>query len=88
MFALLDFASTGEPSYLELLTTIDEWLLDQLAPEIFDDGDARNVLTQARHRFGKLCAALTEQGFPSPQELTLFDFNQAVDYLIEKHKQD
>jgi hypothetical protein len=65
---------------------VDAWMLEQLAPQIFDDGDARNVLTQNRRRFGQLCAALSSMGYPRPQELSLFDFHSAVDYLNSKQK--
>jgi hypothetical protein len=88
VLALCDYVLSGERRYLELLTTLDEWLLDQAPPEIFDDGDARNVQVLGRQRFGKACAALAEQGYPNAAMLSLFDFNQAVDYLLEKHKTD
>jgi hypothetical protein len=65
---------------------VDAWLLEQITPQIFDDGDPRNVLTQDRRRFGQLCAALSGLGYPRPHELTVFDFNSAVDYLNSKQK--
>jgi hypothetical protein len=80
--------SNGDAHYLGLIATIDEWLLDQLKPDIFDHGDPRNVLVLARKRFGAACAALAEAGYPRAQELTVFDFNAAVDFLMSKQKQD
>lgn len=85
VLALLDYALTGEVRHLHTIAEIDEWLLEQSKPDIFDDGHPDNVLTQARRRFGSLCAALAEKGYPRPQELTLFDFDSAVAYLNEKN---
>jgi hypothetical protein len=79
---------TGETRHLETVAAVDAWLLDQQVPQIFDDGDARNVLVAHRQRFGKACAALAEQGYPRAHEMTLFEFNAAVDYLLDKQKKD
>lgn len=80
--------SGGGAHYLEIIAALDEWLLDQAKPDIFDEGDPRNVLVLARKRFGASCAALAEAGYPRAAELTVFDFNAAVDFLLSKHKQD
>ncbi|MGI4869715.1 MAG: hypothetical protein ACRYFX_00905 [Janthinobacterium lividum] len=72
---------------MEVVTDVNNWLLDQNPPEIFDDGDSRNVLTQGRQRFGALCAALAGQGYPRPQELSVFDFHAAVAHLTAKNSQ-
>ncbi|TPG66063.1 hypothetical protein [Hymenobacter nivis] len=84
--ALADYILTGAPKYLDAVAELDAWLLDQATPEIFDDGAPENVLTLNRRRFGHLCATLADQGFPRPHELTVFDFNAAIDYLAEKNK--
>lgn len=88
MLALCDFVLSGEARHLDAIKAIDEWLLEQNLPEIFDEGDRRNVLVAHRQRFGKACAALAESGYPRAQELTVFEFNQAVDYLLDKQKKD
>jgi hypothetical protein len=86
--ALCDFVLSGESRHLEAIKEIDEWLLEQNLPEIFDDGDRRNVLVAHRRRFGSACAALAENGYPRAQEMSLFDFNAAVDYLLDKQQTD
>jgi hypothetical protein len=86
LLAQCAWLSTGRPEHLARVADIDDWLLEQAKPEIFDDGAPANVLTQHRRRFGQLCAALSEKGYPRPQEMSVFDFNSAVDYLNEKHK--
>ena len=78
--------ATGDERHLQALALLDAWLLDQLTPDIYDDGSPENVLTLARRRFGQTCAALAEQGFPRAQELTLFDFHSAIDYLTSKRQ--
>jgi len=79
---------TGQSRHLDTIADIDAWLLEQNLPQIFDDGDTRNVLVAHRQRFGKACAALAEQGYPRAHELTVFEFNSAVDYLLDKQKKD
>lgn len=86
MVALCDFVLTGEARHLEAIKAIDEWLLEQSLPEIYDDGDRRNVLVAHRRRFGAACAALAENGYPRAQDLSVFEFNAAVDYLLEKQQ--
>ena len=88
VLALCDYVATGSAKHLATIAAIDTWLLDLAPPEIFDDGAEGNVLTRQRRRFGQLCAALADQGFPRAFELTLFDFHAAVDHLVEKHKSD
>ena|GEM_PF-2662475 len=88
MVAVCDFVLTGEATHIDTLQEIDSYLLDLARPDIFDDGDPRNVVVEKQQRFGKLCAALADQGFPRAGELTLFDFHSAIDYLIEKNKTD
>jgi len=75
---------TEEPSYLATVAEVDAWMLEQMKPQIFDDGDVRNVLTQNRRRFGQLCAALSTMGYPRPQELDVFSFHSAVDFVNSK----
>ena len=77
---------SGEVIHLETLAEVDNWLLDQARPDIFDTGDPRNVLVAQARQFGQLCAALADNGFARAHELTLFDFHTAIDYVAEKHK--
>ena len=86
MVAQCAWLRTGQARYLATVAEVDEWLLGQLTPQIFDDDSPANVLTEHRRRFGQLCAALSSLGYPRPQELTVFDFNSAVDYLNSKQK--
>lgn len=88
MVALCDFVLSGEARHLEAIAAIDEWLLEQNLPQIFDEGDTRNVLVAHRRRFGSACAALAENGYPRAHELSVFEFNAAVDYLLQKQKTD
>ena len=88
VLALCDFVLTGAVKHLDSLADLDAWLLDQQKPDIFDDGDPRNVSVEQRQRFGAACAALAEAGYPRAHELTLFDFNAAVNYLLDKNKRD
>lgn len=57
-------------------------------PEIFDEGDERNVLVERRRSFGQLCAALAEHGYPAAGGLPTFQFQSAIDYLHEKHQRE
>ena len=86
MLAVCDYVLTHEARHLDTLAQIDSWLLELQRPDIFDDGDARNVLVNNRRSFGSLCAALAENGFPDAGRLTTFHFQSAVDRLIEKHQ--
>lgn len=70
------------------MAEVNAWLLDQAKPEIFDDGSPENVLTLARRRFGQTCAALASQGYPRAQEMTVFEFHAAIEYLTQKHQAD
>lgn len=79
---------SGESKHLDTIAAIDEWLLEQNLPQIFDEGDVRNVLVAHRRRFGAACAALAENSYPRAQELSVFEFNAAVDYLLAKQKAD
>lgn len=88
MLALCDFVLTGAAKHLDTIAAIDEWLLEQNLPQIFDEGDVRNVLVAHRRRFGAACAALVENGYPRAAELSVFEFNSAVDYLLQKQKAD
>jgi hypothetical protein len=72
---------TGEASYLATVAEVDAWMLEQMKPQIFDDGDPRNVLVNNRKRFGQLCAALGQQGYPRAQDFSVFELNSVVDYL-------
>lgn len=79
---------SGESKHLDTIAAIDEWLLEQNLPQIFDEGDVRNVLVAHRRRFGAACAALAENGYPRAHKLSVFEFNAAVDYLLQKQKAD
>jgi hypothetical protein len=68
------------------IAEVNAWLLEQLRPEIFDDGSPANVLTLHRRRFGQLCAALTAAGYAQPQLLSVYDLHAAVDYLNASRK--
>jgi hypothetical protein len=65
---------------------IDRQLLSETKSDIFDDSHPANVLTQARQKFLKLCAALTEQGFSESEKMTVAAFNTATEYLTAKHE--
>ncbi len=84
--ALADYMLSNDTAYLTKIKEVDAWLLEQNKPDIFDDGDARNVVSVARINFIKVCAVLTEQGFSSPEKMTLVAFHGAIDYLSAKHK--
>lgn len=86
MLAVCDYILSQDTRHLDTVAQIDSWLLELQRPDIFDDGDARNVLVNTRRSFGSLCAALAENGFPAAGQLTTFQFQSAVDRLIEKHK--
>ena len=77
---------TQAAEHLTTLEQIDTWLLELARPEIFDDGDPRNVLVAQRRSFGQLCAALAEHGYPQAAQLPAFAFQSALDYLKEKHR--
>lgn len=84
--ALLSWVLTSDHGHLQKVQEIDAWFLSETEPDIFDTGDPRNVLTQARQKFLKLCAALTEQGFFEPEKMTVAAFNAATEYLTAKHE--
>lgn len=81
LLAQCRYLATMQPEHLVTVAEVDAWLLEQAAPEIFDEGSPANVLTQHRRRFGQLCAALTAAGYAQPQLLPLYELNCAVDYL-------
>jgi hypothetical protein len=83
--ALADYMLSNDPSYLAKIREIDSWLLEQSVPDIFDDGDSRNVSTIARQKFIKLCAALAET-YNQPENLTLVAFHGAIDHITQKHE--
>ena len=85
---LCDYVLDGDEAHLDAIAAIDTWLLDQRKPDIFDDGDPRNVSVLHRQRFGAACAALAEAGYARAGELTVFDFNSAVGYLLDKQPKD
>ena len=78
--------ATAEAQHLVVVEEVNAWLLQQLTPEIFDDGSPANVLTLHRQRFGRLCAGLAAAGYAQPQLLTVYDLNCAVDYLNGQRK--
>lgn len=88
MLALCDFVITQDVRHLDTLTQIDAWLLELARPEIFDDGDARNVVMNTRRGFGQLVVALAEHNYPNAGQMTTYDFQQAINYLNQKHKRD
>ena len=86
LIAQSQWLATGEARHLAIVDEVNAWLLEQLVPEIFDDGAPQNALTLHRRRFGQLCAALTAASYAQPQLLTVYDLNCAVDYLNSKQK--
>jgi hypothetical protein len=71
--------------HLARIQEIDKWLLEQSVPDIFDDGDGRNVTTIARQKIIKLCAALAET-YSQPENMTLVAFHGAIDYITQKNE--
>lgn len=84
--ALCDFVLTQEAQHLATIAQIDDWLFDLSRPSMFDDGHPDNVLTHKRRSFGQLCAALAEQGFVNPAQMTLYALHSAVEHLSNKNK--
>jgi hypothetical protein len=73
-----------DPRHLAKIQQLDKQQLEQSLPDIFDDGDSRNVLTIARRHYIKMCAALAEQ-YSQPETLTLVAFHGAIDFLTERN---
>jgi hypothetical protein len=84
--ALCDFVLTQDTQHLVTIAQIDDWLFDLSRPSMFDTGHPDNVLTHKRRSFGQLCAALAEQGFVSPAQMTLYALHSAVEHLSSKQK--
>jgi hypothetical protein len=83
---LCDLILTGQGQHVEAILAIDAWLLDQSEPEIFDSGDSRNILDDAKRKFLSVCAALAVSGFPQPARLTLVEFHGAIEHLLKKQQ--
>lgn len=86
LLALCDYLADGAAQHLERVREIEAWLLEQNEPQIFDEGDERNVLVAHKRRFGERCAALSELGYPGAGEFTVFDFHAAVGHLLAKQR--
>jgi len=88
VLALHDYFESGDMAHLKTVERIDDAMLEMMAPEVWETGDPDNALVLRRRAFGQLCGVLSEHGVPSPEELTVFQFQTRVDYVTAKIKRE
>jgi hypothetical protein len=82
--ALCDYVLTGEQRWLSVLEQVEQWMLELMPPDIFDDGHEGNVLVRMRQSFAALCALLAEHGQQRAEDMSVYDFQSRVSWLRDK----
>jgi len=67
---------------------IDKYLTAINPPRDFNQSNHESILNEIDLSFERLCSSLEEAGVQQPKKMSVFEFNQRVDYYKEKHKKD
>lgn len=81
----LDFIITEDKSHLDAIKIIEEYFVSLITPKNFDGGNSENIIIQQKLAFENICVALMKHGINTPDEMTVFRFNAAIDFY-EKQK--
>ncbi len=66
----------------------DRYFLSMNNPKDYQSESPENILNAIDLSFEDACASLEEAGVLSPKGLTVFEFNQRVEYYRKKHTQN
>lgn len=70
----------------KIIDTINRYLASLNPPQEFRETDPKSILKDIEISFENACAALQESGIPNPKKLTVFEFEQRVDFFSKRNK--
>jgi hypothetical protein len=67
-----------------LLEQIQQDLLEQIRPHVFNEGSVESVLHKREESFVRLCLELEKKGIKSPEDLSTYKYYKAVELIKEE----
>lgn len=81
---MLDHIVTENPKALDVVADVEKYLLEMMSPSDFRTGSPDSILVEIDRSMERAIASLQEAGIHDAKNLTVYEFQERVEYFKSK----